>query len=242
MFKTIFAAAVLVVAATQPVRGAIVFAQPVDLTGTGLGAVNTILTVTSPGATTDESGCVAFGGVTGAPACFGTGNTGGDEQPGVATQTRTIAQSGATSAAAFVIVLNALEPAGNSVSLDSLSVQFYDPTGAVLYTASLAAPVNIPDTAPGAGNAGFAFVLDPVQRAEAQTAGAFSNPANVIGLSATLSDATGGFETFFVASRPAVGVPFDVDPIPEPATYLTLGAGLVMLGFSHRRMVRRGQR
>ena len=88
------------------------------------------------------------------------------------------------------------------------------------------------------GNSGFVFVLDSVQAAQAQAAGAFDNPANVIGLSAGLSDATGGHETFFVASRPAVGVPFDFDPtVPEPSTYLTLSAGLLaMLGFSRRRL------
>jgi hypothetical protein len=245
MLKALFATAAFVVAASQPARGTIVFRTFVDLNGTGLGAVNTILTLTSPGATTTESGCVAFGDVTGAPACFGTGNTGGDEQTGASqTRTRTIAQSGATSAAAFVLVFNAVEPSGNSITLDSLSVRFYSPTGSQLYTASLAAPVQFPNTEPGTGNAGFVFVLDNLQAAQAQAAGAFNNPANVIGLSAGLSDATGGHETFFVASRPAVGVPFEVEPepIPEPSTYLTLGAGLLMLGFSRRRLVHHRER
>ena len=247
MLKALFATAAVVVAASQSARGTIVFKQVVELNGTGLGAVNTILTVQSPGSSSNESGCVAFGDVTGAPACFGTGNTGGDEQTGASqTRTRTIAQSGATSAAAFVIVFNAAEPGNtsNSITLDSLSVRFYSPTGTELYTASLAAPVQFLNTEPGTGNAGFVFVLDNLQAAQAQAAGAFNNPANVIGLSAGLSDATGGHETFFVASRPAVGVPFEVEPepIPEPSTYLTLGAGLLMLGFSRRRLVRHRER
>ena len=241
MLKAFFAAAALVVAASQSARGTIVFKQVVELQGTGLGAVNTILTVQSQGSSSTESGCVAFGGL---PVCFGTGNTGGDEKTGASqTQTRTIAESGATSAAAFVIVFNAAEQGNDlsSIILDSLSVQFYSPTGTVLYTASLAAPVEFSGTFPGIGNAGFAFVLDNLQAAQAQAAGAFNNPANVIGLSAGLSGATGGPETFFVAARPAVGVPFEVDPdpdpIPEPSTYLTLGAGLLMLGFSRRRLI-----
>ena len=242
MLKALFAAAAFVVAASQSARGTIVFKQVVELNGTGLGAVNTILTVQSPGSSSNESGCVAFGGVKGSPACFGTGNTGGDEKTGASqTQTRTIAESGATSAAAFVIVFNAAEPGNTSSSiiLDSLSVRFYNTTGTELYTASLAAPVEFSGTFPGIGNAGFAFVLDTLQAAQAQAAGAFNNPANVIGLSAGLSDADGGPETFFVGARSAVGVPFDVDPepIPEPSTYLTLGAGLLMLGFSRRRLV-----
>jgi len=242
MLKAFFAAAALVVAASQSARGTIVFKQVVELQGTGLGDVNTILTVQSQGSSSTESGCVAFGGL---PVCFGTGNTGGDEQTGASqTRTRTIAQSGAASAAAFVVVFNAAEPAGNSITLDSLSVRFYSPTGTELYTASLAAPVQFPHTEPGTGNAGFVFVLDNLQAAQAQAAGAFNNPANVIGLSAGLSDATGGHETFFVASRPAVGVPFEVEPepIPEPSTYLTLGAGLLMLGFSRRRLVHHRER
>jgi len=239
MLKALFATAAFVVAASQPARASIVFHSFVDLGGTGLGTVATIVTVQDK---PTESGCVAFGGVTGSVACFGTGNTGGDEKTGASqTQTRTILESGATSAAAFVLVLNAVEP-DNSITLDSLSVRFYSPTGTELFTASLAAPVEFSGTFPGIGNAGFAFVLDTLQAAQAQAAGAFNNPANVIGLSAGLSGATGGPETFFVAARPAVGVPFEVDPdpdpIPEPSTYLTLGAGLLMLGFSRRRLVR----
>jgi len=232
MLKIVLAAAAFALAASQPAVGALVFRAAVDLTGTGLGAVDPILVVQDNPA---EAGCVAFGDVTGNPACFGTVATGGDEKP--QTQTRTVAQSGATSAGAFVVVLNAGEPSGNSITVEDLSVRFYSPAGAVLYTASLDTPVSFLDTLQGVGQSGFAFVLDPLQAAQAQAAGAFANPLNVIGLSASLSDSAGAFETFWVASRPAIGLLSD-DPtavIPEPSTYLTLGAGLLLLGFSHRR-------
>src|SRR4029453_7220132 len=144
---------------------------------------------------------VAFGNVVGSGACFGGVTPGGNEMTGTSqTQTRTIAQSGATSASNFAIVLNAVEPGGNSITVDNLAVRFYSTTGATLYTASLAAPVTIPNTLTGIGNAGFVFVLDPGQAAAAEAAGAFANTANVIGLFASLSAATGGPETFFVGN------------------------------------------
>src|SRR4029453_18074599 len=144
---------------------------------------------------------VAFGNAVGPAACFGGVVPGGNEMTGTSqTQTRTIAQSGATSASNFAIVLNAVEPGGNSITVDNLAVRFYSTAGATLYTASLAAPVTLPNTLTGIGNAGFVFVLDPRQAAAAQAAGAFANTANVIGLFASLSSATGGPETFFVGN------------------------------------------
>ena len=236
MLKVVLAAAAFVLAASQPAIGALIFRAGIDLTGTGLGAVDPILVVQDNSA---EAGCVAFGDVTGNAACFGTVATGGDEKP--QTQTRTVGQSGAVSAGAFVVVLNPAEPSGNSITLEDLSVRFYSPAGAVLYTASLDLPVSFLNTDAGVGQSGFAFVLDPVQAAQAQVAGAFANPLNVIGISASLSDSGGAPDTFWVASRPAVGLLSD-DPvvIPEPSTYLTLAAGLLMLGFSHRRLLGRG--
>jgi hypothetical protein len=45
-----------------------------------------------------------------------------------------------------------------------------------------------------------------------------------------VNDATGGFETFFVANAPGV-----MAPIPEPETYALMMAGLGAIGFMARR-------
>jgi hypothetical protein len=234
--------AVLAIGPLHTATASVILVSPTPFSGTGLGAVNTILTMTSPGSTTTESGCVGFGSsgdVIGSAACV-TGNTGGNELTGASqTLTRTVAQSGATSASNFRIVFNAVEPGGNSITLDSLAVRFFSPTGTVLYTASTAAPITFPSTFTGMGNSGFVFSLDAAQAAAATAAGAFGSAANRIGLSASASNATGGPETFFVTSSAVTGGGGGGSrgagsAVPEPATYVLLGAGLVAFGLKSR--------
>jgi hypothetical protein len=233
--------AVLAIGSLGTANASVILVSPTPFSGTGLGAVNTVLTMTSPGSSTTESGCVGFsaaGDVLGSAACAGT-ITGGNELTGASqTLTRTIAQSGATSASDFRIVFNAVEPGANSITLDSLAVRFFSPTGTVLYTASTAAPITFPSTFTGMGNAGFVFSLDTPQAAAATAAGAFSSLNNRIGLSASASNATGGPESFFVTSSTVTGGGGGGGgaggAIPEPATYVLLGAGLVAFGIRSR--------
>ena len=98
----------------------------------------------------------------------------------------------------------------------------YSPAGAVLFTASTTGlPHTFVDTMTGVGNSGFVFGLTAT---EAATAQGFFGSTNLIGLSASASDATGGPETFFVANTGTPRV------IPEPASLLLLGSGLAGLG------------
>lgn len=64
------------------VDASLILTSPDETSGTGLGAVNTVLTVDATGST-DESGCVAYNGtmdVVGPAACP-AGIPGGDERP-----------------------------------------------------------------------------------------------------------------------------------------------------------------
>jgi hypothetical protein len=52
--------AVLIFGSLECANASLMFVSPTDLTGTGLGAVNTVLTIQSPGSTTVATGCVGY--------------------------------------------------------------------------------------------------------------------------------------------------------------------------------------
>lgn len=203
--------------------------MPLDnqlFTGSGLGAVNTVLTVSSPNSTSTETGSVFAAGTsfaTSGDALTGTSQVG----------LPTLGALGISNVRNLRIILNATEPSGNSIIVSNLALSFYNATGATLGTFSLAAPVTFASTLTGVGQAGFTFGLDAAQGA---TAAALlgSNLSNVrVGLAATLSDATGGPDTFFIGNAPG-----NVAAVPEPETYALMLAGLGVVGFMSRRRQR----
>jgi len=217
-FSAITIAAVCAVA---PAHAMLVLQSEQSFQGTGLGAANTILTLQSPGNSTTETGSV--GRMMGNPNDVITGDamTGGSQ-----TQTRSLSSLGLTSASDLRVVFNALEPGGgaNSITLSNLQLNIYSPTGSLLFNSGTFAPVVLQNTQTGAGNSGFVFALDATQAAQAQASAFTGNfGGNLVGLSATANNATGGFETFFVTS------------IPEPETYGLMLAGLAAVAGVVRR-------
>lgn len=167
--------------------------------GTGLGTVETVLTLTSPGSSSNETGCVrpSGSGSTTAGCGFLDANVmTGAGQIG----TPTLGTLGATSANDLRIVFNASEPGSDDITLNNLVLTIYDSTGTqILFTSGPSGPFVFPTTFSGTGNSGFLFGLDATQAAQAQAAAfgpGFAN--NRIGLGASLSNATGGLETFSV--------------------------------------------
>ena len=202
--------------------------------GTGLGAVNTVLTITSPGNSTNETGAVTFNGSTSVAS--------GDALNGASqTNTPTLGSLGVSSASDLRIVFNAQEPGGtaNSITLDNLVLSIIGQNGTPLFTStSFTNPMTFPTTQTGVGNSGVVFALDAADAARAQSLAFGNNFANNrIGLSATASNATGGPESFYAlsfgrgtngsAGGTGTGVPSA--SVPEPGTVALFGLGL--LGF-----------
>jgi hypothetical protein len=230
---------------TMPVSAAhadLILVGTVSINGTGLGAVNTVLTITSQANNTTEQGCVS---PTSNGASFGTGNlignvcsfgSNGDLQN--QTQTRNLGDVGILSGSAFGVVFNASEPGGNSISLDNLVAYFMDASGHTM-SAALACGVlcNFASTEEGTGKSGVLFQLNNAEAAGLQTfitnAGGASNVFVGLGAAAGVPfPATGGLETFFVFNA-VQGVTFSV--VPEPSTTILVASGFVGLAAVARR-------
>jgi hypothetical protein len=202
-----------------PAHAMLVLQGPDDFDGTGLGAVNTVLTLLSPGSSSDEIGAVRR-----LPGDDGDVITGDALTGASQTQTLSLAALGINSASDLRVVFNAVEPGNadaNGITLNDLRLSIFSPDGTELFNSgSLTAPIDFAETFTGVGNAGFVFALDAAQATAAQALAFGADFGdNLVGLYANLSDATGGPETFFVAS------------IPEPQTYALMLAGLGVVGF-----------
>src|SRR4051812_6575680 len=105
-------------------NASLVLVSPTDVNGAGLGAVNTVLTITSPANTTTETGSVGLN-------TSGVQVTSGNTQ--AQTQVRSLSTVGVNSASSLRVVFNASEPGGDSINLNNLVLTIYSPTGTPLF-------------------------------------------------------------------------------------------------------------
>lgn len=218
------------VAATGTAQANLIFQGNIDNVSGGVGNSQTVLSLSSPGNTTDEAGRIGIiGGIEG---CEGDvqGGCGSANNP---LPLRTFSSAGVASAQDLVILLDAQEPGNdNAITLDALTLTVYGPSGndSVLFQGSyVGGPLDLV-TCPGQGtNCVNAFVLDGLQASALQ---AVFNGSNRIALDAALSNATGGPDRFFLASARDVGVP--PQELAEPAGLALLALGAAAFGFRRR--------
>jgi hypothetical protein len=203
------------------------------ISGAGIGKEPTILTIQSN--EPNEAGCVSFNNLLGGSMTAGgvcTGSSADDKTGASQTSTSTLSAigTGTVNASTFSVIFNADQPAGGPITLTSLTVAFYSPTGDLLFesgpvscTAAGLANCNFPTTENGIGGAGYQFKLDAAQAAAATAAGAFANMNNIVGLTASASSVAGGPETFFLAQTGPTAF------VPEPSNILLLSVGLIVL-------------
>ncbi len=235
---TQLAVAAAVFAVSVSSQASLVYTGVVTDTGSGIGNVNTVLTLEAdqrqrlPGGVLNPMYAMGTGAIV--RVAPGTDDEVGDVKPGaVHNATYSFGDLNVTNTNQLEFIFNPVEPGNvgdNSIILNSLVLTIYTDAGAILWNSGPFAPINFPTSETGTGRSGHAFSLDALQATASQ---AFYGATNRIGLAASIADATGGPDTFFVrvlddGEGPGTG-------IPEPGSVALLGLGVAGMAALRRR-------
>ena len=192
--RTTLALAAVATLGVGTARADLVLVGTVTVGGTGLGTVNTVLTLTSQGANTTEQGCVGRGAATDFIGSTPVGNCVAGAAPDVQTgasqtQTRSLAEAGITTGANFALLLNAVEPGWEFDHLEQSDRHVLQPhRHGAAHRHVPGAPHDFPTTQTGTGNTGEMFMLNAAEAATVQGFITAVGAANVrVGISTALT-------------------------------------------------------
>jgi hypothetical protein len=221
-FLLCVAALFFVGVAAGSARADIIYLPGANAPSGGVGHTpESVLSIQSPGSTSNAAGGVSWNGSKDVLS--------GDAKHGEHTKTLSFAQAGITNAGQLRIFMDTEDP-DNDLTLNSLVLTAYGSSGQVLFQGSLTAPIDFGNEQNGQGHGDRVFALTADQAAQLQAA-FLANPNLRLGLSASTSDDTGSFTNFKLGEGPA--------SVPEPATMLLFGTGLVGVAARARRRLRR---
>lgn len=215
-----------------------------DLGAQGFGNAPRLLTIQGNGNSTFESGAIGISGgsmvalspgIADASVYLGNGvqNLGGDTVNPLNNNKFGIPTLGSlnwTSGADVRLLFNATEPGGNGLTVSDVTLKFYNGNSVI---AAIDGSFSLASTMTGNGTSGFLINVDSAQQTflNSSVFGLSGSSAFRIALEATISDATGGPESFSaVPSTPVV-----ISAIPEPETYAMMLTGLGLMGAIARR-------